>query len=290
MTSTIVKSGAEVLRPSSPAVACLEDYPGAKNGSGVWQTIINNVPPHDLWIEAFAGSAQLTRRKRPAASSILIESDPAVCAALRIVFQPANQSLVEQLGRRLGTNETIMGNITLIQGDAVKFLERMGRTFPARTVVYCDPPYLDSVLAVPGRRYYRRGHGFGSEFLHADLLSALCVLKKSGVLCMVSGRRHPLYDQILHAWRRVDYGTATRAGAVTESLWCSFPEPDALHDWRWLGRNFRERERIKRKLARWSARLAKMPVLERRLVAAALAGNGDADRHAGNGDAGLEGL
>ena len=42
------------------------------------------------------------------------------------------------------------------------------------------------------------------------------------------------------------------------------------------GRNFRERERIKRKLARWRARLASMPILERRVISAALGKSGEA--------------
>ncbi len=37
----------------------------------------------------------------------------------------------------------------------------------------------------------------------------------------------------------------------------------ALHDYRYLGEDFRERERIKRKKQRWVNRLQTMPVLER---------------------------
>ncbi len=36
-----------------------------------------------------------------------------------------------------------------------------------------------------------------------------------------------------------------------------------MHDYRYLGDNFRERERIKRKTQRWSERLAKLDKLER---------------------------
>ena len=53
-------------------VPILRDYPGAKGGAGVWQRIISQMPPHELYVEAFAGSAQVLFRKRPAASSILI--------------------------------------------------------------------------------------------------------------------------------------------------------------------------------------------------------------------------
>jgi len=42
-----------------------------------------------------------------------------------------------------------------------------------------------------------------------------------------------------------------------------------LHDYRYLGRGFRERERIKRKKQRWMERLVRMPRLERCAILAA---------------------
>lgn len=44
------------------------------------------------------------------------------------------------------------------------------------------------------------------------------------------------------------------------------PELAELHDLRYLGSNFRERERIKRKKARWQAKLAKLDPLERAAI------------------------
>ena len=40
-------------------------YPGGKGGAGVYQTIINNIPPHDTYIEthlgSFAGEGEILR-------------------------------------------------------------------------------------------------------------------------------------------------------------------------------------------------------------------------------------
>jgi len=60
---------------------------------------------------------------------------------------------------------------------------------------------------------------------------------------------------------------------VTEYLWCNYPAPTALHDYRYLGKDFRERERerIKRMTARWVNRLQAMPLLQRQALQAALA-------------------
>ena len=43
----------------------------------------------------------------------------------------------------------------------------------------------------------------------------------------------------------------------------NYPEPFELHDYSYLGENFRERERIKRKKDRWRLKLQSMPALER---------------------------
>ena len=63
----------------------------------------------------------------------------------------------------------------------------------------------------------------------------------------------------------------TRGGRLaTEWVWMNYADPVALHDYRYLGEDFRERERIKRKTQRWVNRLQTMPLLERRALLAAL--------------------
>jgi hypothetical protein len=50
-------------------------YLGAKNGSGVYQAIINLMPPHDTYIEPFLGTGAVMRRKAPAARSIGLDKN-----------------------------------------------------------------------------------------------------------------------------------------------------------------------------------------------------------------------
>ena len=65
----------------------------------------------------------------------------------------------------------------------------------------------------------------------------------------------------------------TRGGTpATEWVWMNYPEPLALHDYRYLGDDFGERQRIKRKVQRWTSRLQAMPRLERQALLAALGG------------------
>ena len=58
----------------------------------------------------------------------------------------------------------------------------------------------------------------------------------------------------------------TRAGQATESVWCNFDEPRDLHDARFVGKNFTDRQRIQRKAKRWADRLLSMAPGERAAV------------------------
>ena len=221
---------------------------GTKEGNGVWQTIVNNIPPHETFVEAFAGTATITRLKRAATSTIVIDSDAAVCADLHATFGDA-------------------AGLNVICGDAVAWLAKQAHKKP-NTVVYCDPPYLFKVRRGGNRKRY--GHEFGEEFLHGELLTVLLKLARKGVPVLISGYQSELYDRLLAQWRRVDYQTTTRGGPQIESLWCSFPEPTELHEYSVAGKDFRHRERLKRKKTRWINRLATMPALERAVLIAAI--------------------
>jgi DNA adenine methylase len=224
-------------------------FVGAKSGCGVWQTIISEMPPHSLYVEAFAGTGAVLLRKRPAQTNIAIDSDAQTCAALKATLATAGASAI------------------VICDDALTWLERNRRDFNQRTVVYCDPPYLQSTRKRPERYYAREAR---QEWKHETLLTVLARLAAGGVNVMLSGYRSELYDRELATWRRVDYRAATRGGPVTECLWCSFEAPSRLHDYRFLGRNFRERERIKRKKARWLGKLGRVTPIEAAAILAAL--------------------
>ena len=55
---------------------CAMGYPGGKAGSGVYQRIINEIPPHDVYVEACLGDGAVLLRKRPALRNIGVEIDP----------------------------------------------------------------------------------------------------------------------------------------------------------------------------------------------------------------------
>lgn len=215
-------------------------YPGGKGQAGVYQRIINLMPPHDVYIETHLGGGNILERKKPAASTIAIDADAAIVARWR-ARAPAC--------------------CTVIHGDAAAYLR--AASFTGRELVYSDPPYVMSTRR-SGRRYR---HEY-TDAQHAELLT---VLKALPCRVMLSGYRCALYDAQLRGWYREDYEVMTRGGSwAAESLWLNFELPARLHDYRYLGGNFRERERIKRQRARWRARLARLPASEQAAMLEAL--------------------
>lgn len=208
-------------------------YPGGKNQSGVYQRIINEIPPHDFFWEGFLGSGAVLRYKRPAAQSYGIDLDPRALALWKGDEVP---------------------NLKLINADAIKTLSavRWTRDRARRTVIYFDPPYLESSRR--GGRIYR--FEFMTEAEHARLLR-LCNRLPCNVI--ISGYESELYARELREWRRVEIPTVNRAGArVTEIIWMNYPAPFELHDYRYLGINRTQRQYYKRLTERWRRRLLEM--------------------------------
>lgn len=227
-------------------------YPGGKGGAGVFQTIINLIPPHQVYIEAFAGGANIFERKAPAATSFLIERDPAQADILRSTITAAGDAR---------SNAAAF----VINDDAISRL----RAWPwsGDEFVYLDPPYVLSTRTK--KAIY--AHEMSDE-QHRDLLSVLVAMSAGGVRFMLSGYRNAMYDDAAgqQGWHRVDFQAMTRGGVRTESLWMNYPAPAVLADYDYVGHGFRERERIKRKVHRWVRRLQQLPALERAALLSAM--------------------
>jgi hypothetical protein len=210
-------------------------YKGGKNYSGVHQRIINQIPPHTTYIEPFLGSGAIMRMKRPAIANIGIDVDAEAIARFRTAMSSD-------------------AACTIIHGDAISFLKSYNWT--GSEFVYADPPYL---METRSHRQPIYKHEFATVEEHQELLSVLISLPCP---VAISGYRHQLYDE-LH-WRRISYPVMVRGGyQVEECLWMNYPEPFELHDYSYLGENYRERETIKKQQKRWRRMLAEMPALKR---------------------------
>lgn len=232
-------------------------YPGGKNGDGVYQRIINHMPKHERYIEAFLGGGAIVRMKKPAISSIGIDADGDVLRDFA-----ARQAIAFRALRSDG-----IPNLTLIHADAIEWLAIHATdsdTISPNTLVYLDPPYVIST-----RRQHRPIYRY--ELSEADHVCLLEISKMLPCMVVISGYWSELYAQALTGWRTDHFIARTRGGAMaTEWLWMNYPEPLELYDYRYLGKNFRERERIHRKIERWKNRLIAMDSLERHAIMAAI--------------------
>jgi DNA adenine methylase len=235
-------------------------FDGGKNGAGVYQRVISLMPPHDLYVEPFLGSGAVMLRKRPAALNVGIDLDGDV---VRRAAGIVAGGVADQIRARLFGCDGVAGaRFEFVCGDGISYLELSG--FGPRDLVYCDPPYLMATRSSK-RRLYRYEMDDGE---HRRLLRCLVSLP-----CMVMLQGYPseMYDEALSSWRVVGYRAVTSSGrVVTECLWYNFPEPVELHDYSYVGRDFRDRARIQKKRVRWVRMLAAMPDLERGSMLASL--------------------
>jgi len=229
-------------------------FPGGKNGAGVYQRIISLMPPHKVYIEPFLGSGAILRNKRPALANIGMDLDAAVIEAWKTKARASGYSV----------------GLELLQADAIEFLA--SHEFTPQTLVYCDPPYVLSTRS--HRRIYQHEMSDDQHRRLLDVLNAICDnVFFSAVYILISGYWSKLYEEHLHRprWHSTSYQAMTRGGRLaTETIWFNFPKPAELHDYRHLGEGFRERERIQRKIRRWTARLSRLPALERNAILAAI--------------------
>ena len=86
---------------------------------------------------------------------------------------------------------------------------------------------------------------------------------------MLSGYPSVLYEKLLPDWRSLELQVMNQAGVRTEKLWFNF-EPDRVFWPSYAGKNFTDRQRIKRKAASWGKRYQAMPPAERLAVLSSL--------------------
>lgn len=237
-------------------------YPGGKNADGTWQRIVNQLPPHRLYCEPFLGSGAILRRKRPAPLSIALDLDPGAIAEFREAAWAdlAGVDVVEVRPRYIDRYRPSFAgrpSLPLLHADAFEFLPSW--PWAPGDLIYCDPPYL------PETRTKKRI--YAHELSAADHRRLVTILRRLPCRVLLSGYPSALYTKTLGDWRRIEFEAMTRGGhTATECLWANYPEPDQLHDYRQLGADYRQRERIRRQQRNWARRLARLPALERRAM------------------------
>ena len=212
------------------------NYFGSKATSGLYQAIIALMPPHDTYIETHLGGGAIMQRKPPALRNIGVDLDARALERLRCDYP-----------------------VEKVHGCAHRFLGEY--PFMGRELLYCDPPYLLHTRTSARRYRY--------DYQRQDHVELLALLKAVPCPVILSGYPSALYDEQLADWRTLEIQVMNQAGVRTEKLWLNFT-PDRLHWARYAGKDFTDRQRIKRKAESWASRYQAMPRAERLAVLAGL--------------------
>lgn len=200
-------------------------YDGGKGVS--FPNIINLIPPHRKYIETHLGGGAVMRHKRPASSQIGIDLDPNVIEAW---------------------TQNLAHHCEIIHGDAVNQLQSMN--LDADTVIYADPPYLAETR--------RRARVYRCDYTEHDHIRLLEFLSSLSCKVLLSGYPSRLYENYLADWSVHRFDAKTHVGMREEWVWFNYQKPIVLHDDRYLGSDFREREVIKRRQNRLRNRISKL--------------------------------
>ncbi|AKM43099.1 hypothetical protein NL30_25150 [Burkholderia contaminans] len=208
-------------------------YPGGKGQ--LFRRLINLIPEHETYIEAYLGMGAVLRNKLPASVSIGIESDPEVLARWRGDEVP---------------------NLRLVQRDALEFLRSF--EFKGAEFIYLDPPYLPTTR--------RRSAIYRHEYTSLDHEALLDVLVNVPCPVMISGYGSDLYSERLRDWRELSFSVGSHGCAREERVWLNYDPPTVPADLQWVGESYRDRQRIRRKQERLRAKIVGLPDVERALL------------------------
>ena len=228
-----------------------QTYNGGKNGSGVYQAIINQIPPHVVFVSGFVGNCGVLANKRKALlQNIAIDLDDNVIEGWRKI-----------------------DGINSIKKDAIRYLDEILRfeycfypkliRFTIETsgvFIFLDPPYLSSTRS--GKNDYYK-YEMKDPVTHKRMLETAMKLK---CMCLIIHYPNPLYDEMLSGWRTKDIQGRTRHGMRTERMYMNYPEPTALHDYSYIGEDFRERELFKKAQRNMVDKFSRMTPLERNYI------------------------
>lgn len=203
------------------------NYFGGKSGAGTYQHIINHIPPHRVRYILFAGNCGVHYNLRPAEFHIINDLDSDVMKAWD------------------ATGLGVRGDYRLYNKDTIEFLktdllEAEYQRQKKHSFIYLDPTYLVETLTgqLPIYKYTM------TTEQHVELLTIINTL--SDFKIMISHYACPLYDTMLKGWTRYDFKNKTRQKVHIESIYYNYELDGHLHDYQYIGGNFRERETYKR--------------------------------------------
>lgn len=232
----------------------INNYPGAKNGSGTYQNIINRIPPHDTYIEPFVGSGAIFKNKRLSEFSFISDKNKDVIDQL-VMSDFFND--YEYWSHSIQNKYSFKNGDKMVYADVLDYRQILDMTrLYKKRFIYLDPPYLKS-----SRKSQVDIYEF--EWTEYDHYNFLDFVKTLGCNVMISCYDNFLYEVELSDWNKYSFTSMTRSGPATETIYMNYESPTKLHDYSFLGDDFTERQRILRKTQRLLNRFENLSILER---------------------------
>lgn len=216
-------------------------YNGGKSGNGTYQSIINHIPECNVFIDGFVGNGGIVCHLNLPDLTVINDIDPGIIDAYDC---PAACNIVKE---------------NLHVADLIAKYDVEG----SDTFFYFDPPYLKSARK-NSQDLYKYEMSVSD---HQNFLSQALNIKSN---CMISHYPCSIYDEALSTWNKVLFQSMTRKGLATECIYMNYFPPFLLQDYRYLGKNYIDRQRIKRKVARWIAKINALPFNEASLLVASI--------------------
>lgn len=280
----------------------LKHYTGNKKVDGLWQWIVNRIPPHTLYYELYAGSATIARMLPPTAHKILVDINP---RTVQLLQKELGSSTVECIcAPSVQILSSVADRSSTGRNDCTDHGEHSGGTdnnictgrpgpvqiktsVPSGTVPTDRNNYTSSHLGVqpdisvpaasifiyldpPYRFFSRRGKRRLYEYEltdpeHRELLQCLSTVKSN---CMISHPDDPMYNKYLKGWTKEKFTVSYHGKPAEECIYYNYSKPTQLQTYDFVGSDCWDRQRVKRKIERLARKLADLPALERNAVIA----------------------
>ncbi len=236
----------------------LKNYNGGKLGNGTYQNIINHVPPHSIYVSPFAGHDGVFQKMRRADISIINDKDQRVIERWKTAAILKDCIVCENFQQGSLLDTPTQPVVILRNQDYAGLIARFKDT--AGCFIYCDPPYVMATRRSKKKIYL---FDWPDEVQHLEFLSMAITATTS---VMISAYESELYNDMLQGWNVHRFNSMTRTGLREETIYYNYPKPTILHDFQYIGKDYRERERIKRKVLRFDAKLNRLPADERAAI------------------------
>lgn len=241
-------------------------YNGGKSGNGTYQNIINHIPKCRIFIDAMVGNGGIVSNLNLPSITIINDIDLSIINDYKINLSKGiiDNNIYTGVSADIDQNifvgqkqEIILENLDFPELiDKYDYSDISGikdiSLYASDIFFYFDPPYLKST-----RRNQKDLYKFDwDKNQHIKFINRSLTVKSN---CMISHYPCKLYDEAFNSWNKFDFVSTTRNGQRIERIYMNYSKPLLLQDFRYLGKDFTDRQRLKRKAERLNKKLNNLP-------------------------------